>query len=367
MLRLITQVTQRYAVILDVKTALRSFRVQRARIETAVKEGNAEESRRLFGALGESLQPLANALEGVAIQRSDEQRKLKNVKQWLHRIKYPFKSEYLEESDDEALSWIWGSLDNIEEALQSISRVADRIQGYQAIEKEFQHGPFKIVNKYGFRSEEYAEPLQLLDSAISKLESAGFKSLAYGLIYLERASGYAGIYHANDDTIGLNVEAKNRFSSLYTVIHEFGHRYWHKTLSSAQRDTYEDIYAHGRALTVEQRQDMWQALKEANFQPAKAARLLRDQSLVERFMVYWKEQVKSTGWASKDLVKHPEYVERNFLSPNTKYIYLDLPIITVSNYAKTNVKEDFAENFAHFVLKMKIPEAVMERFGPTLV
>lgn len=366
MLGIIARVVRRYAATVDAKAILRAFRTQRAAIEKALEAENVQESRRLFIELGESLQPLANALEGVVIQRSDEQRKLKNVKQWLHRIRYPFKPEYLNEPDAEVLSWIWGSLGNIEEALQSISRVADRIQGYQAIEKEFQHGPFKIVNKYGFRPEEYAEPLQLLDSATSKLEGAGFKNLAYGLVFLEKASGYAGIYHATDDTIGLNVEAKNRFSSLYTVIHEFGHRYWHKNLSSAQRDAYEDIYAHGRVLTVEQRQDMWQALKEADFQPAKAVRLLRDQSLADRFLVYWKERVKSTGWTSKDLVAHPEYVERNFLSPNTKYVYLDLPVVTVSDYAKTNVKEDFAENFAHHVLKMKIPEAVMERFGPTV-
>lgn len=363
---IVTRVVRRYAAAVDAKAILRAFRSQRAAIERALTAENVEESRRLFVALGESLQPLANALEGVVIQRSDEQRKLKNVKQWLHRIRYPFKPEYLNEPDGEVTSWIWGSLDTIEEALQSISRVADRIQGYQAIEKEFQHGPFKIINKYGFRAEEYSEPLQLLDLAVSKLEGAGLRSLAYGLVYLEKASGYAGIYHSSDDTIGLNVEAKNRFSSLYTVIHEFGHRYWYKNLSSAQRDAYEDVYARGRVLTVEQRQEMWQALKEAGFQPVKATRLLRNPALVDRFLAYWQERVKSTGWTSKDLVAHPEYIERNFLSPNVKYVYLDLPIITVSDYAKTNVKEDFAENFAHHVLKMKIPEAVLERFGPTV-
>jgi hypothetical protein len=361
---LIARVAQRYAATVDAKAILRTFRTQRAAIEKALAEENVTESKRLFIALGDSLQPLANALEGVVIQRSDEQKKLKNVKQWLHRIRYPFKPEYLNEPDAEALSWIWGSLDTIQEALQSISRVADRIQGYQTIEKEFRHGPFKIVNKYGFRSEEYAEPLELLDAATTKLESAGFHNLAYGIVYLEKANGYAGIYHSSDDTIGLNVEARNRFSSLYTVIHEFGHRYWHKNLTSTQREAYEDVYAHGRALTVKQRQDMWQALKATGFQPAKAARHL-DPSLIDRFMRYWKE--RSSGWTSRDIAQHPEYIERSFLSPNAKYVYQDdVPIVTVSEYAKSNVKEDFAETFAHHVLKMKIPDAVIERFGPTV-
>lgn len=364
MVGVIARVVRRYAAAtVDVNAILKTFQQQRTAIEKALEADNVQESRRLFIALGESLQPLARALEGVVIQRSDEQRKLKNVKQWLHRIRYPFKAEYLSEPDAEVIAWIWGALDTIDEALKSIGRVSDRIQGYQTIEKEFQHGPFKIVNKYGFRPEEYDEPLKLLDAATAKLESAGFGNLAYGTVFLEKANRYAGIYHKSDDTIGLNVEARNRFNSLYTVIHEFGHRYWYERLSSAQRETYEDIYAHGRVLTVEQRQDMWEALKRSDFQPAKASRLL-DPSLVERFLLYWKERAK--GWTSKDLVKHPEYIEAGFLAPRVKYVYVDLPIVTVSDYAKSSYTEDFAENFAHHVLKMGIPKPVMERFGPTV-
>jgi hypothetical protein len=367
MVGIIARVVRRYAAAtVDVSAILKTFQQQRAAIEKALEADNVEEARRLFVALGESLQPLARALEGVVIQRSDEQRKLKNVKQWLHRIRYPFKAEYLNEPDAEVVAWIWGALDTIDEALKSIGRVSDRIQGYQTIEKDFQHGPFKIVNKYGFRPEEYDEPLKLLDAATAKLESAGFGNLAYGTVFLEKANTYAGIYHKSNDSIGLNVEARNRFSSLYTVIHEFGHRYWYERLSSAQRETYEDIYAHGRVLTVEQRQDMWQALKGADFQPAKAVRLLRDPSLVERFQLYWKERVKPTGWSSKVLTEHPEFIENNFLAARVKYVYLDMPIVTVSDYAKSSFTEDFAENFAHHVLKMKIPEPVMERFGPTV-
>jgi hypothetical protein len=36
--------------------------------------------------------------------------------------------------------------------------------------------------------------------------------------------------------------------------------------------------------------------------------------------------------------------------------------VTVSQYARTNVKEDYAETFAHYVLGMKIPPEALERF-----
>ncbi len=57
-------------------------------------------------------------------------------------------------------------------------------------------------------------------------------------------------------------------------------------------------------------------------------------------------------------------VEKNFVRPGSKYVFPgDQAIIeTVSDYAKTNVKEDYAETFAFYVSGKRIPDSVLRRW-----
>lgn len=355
------RVASRFLRAVDAKGLFRDFRQERRAIEQALKADETEKARRLFEALGARLEPLARMLEGVVIQRPDESRKFKNIKQWLHRIRYPFDPKHLDDPD--AGLWIWQSLDTIEEALQSLSRVSDRLVGYGSVEKSFTHGPFTIDNRYGFRPDEYADAVKVLDAAVDKLRAAGFGDLAYGRVTLEAKSslGYAGLYSSGDDSIHLNLKVRYRINAVYTLVHEFGHRFWHQRMTAGQRDAYEDAYSHGRALTLDQRQDIWDALVKADFKPREARRWLRDPSLGDALEAYFREYVKPTGWAAGLNVTMPPV-----LHPKKRLVMIGEPVAVVSDYAKTNVGEDFAETFAHHVMGMRIPDTVKDRFMPAI-
>lgn len=370
-----TRVAFRYKLALAVKDHLRDFKRMVPAIERDLQSDNIGEARAKFVALGEALKPLATMFDGVRFERKDEQRKMRNVLQWLHRLKYPFDPKYLRD-DQEASSWISIQLDSLEEVLKSLVRVQGRLDSYQTVEKSFQHGPFKIINKFGYRPDEYEGALQVFDQATDKIRSKGFGGILYGDVYLVGGSEgkgrrtWAGMYRASQDIVLLNAEARHRFSDVFTLIHEFGHRYWHKKLSGAQRDAYEDHYSSGTGISLPVRQDMWQALVKGDFSPRNAVRFLKDPN-VPLFEMF-KEVFGGTGMRQKDLVaayqRGETWVERNFVRPSQKYVFLGdtVDTVTVSQYAKTGVGEDYAETFAHYVLGMTVPPEVMERFKATI-
>jgi hypothetical protein len=347
---------------------IRDFTEARPAIERAIEEGDIPTARRLFVRLGEMLEPLATMFEGVRFERQDEQRKMKNVLSWLRRLQYPFESRYVNQEDGETRAWINLSLDSIAETLASLRRVQNRLQEYTEVEKEFRHGPFQIVNKYGYRSSEYAESLAVLDTAADRLKSKGFGKALYGKVELVGAKsgkGFAGKYVESADLLKLNVESRKRFDDLHTLVHELGHRWWNKMLSAAQRDAYEDAYS-GKGIDLKGRQDMFQALVKAQFSPRRAVGFLSDPSLEAPFLA-WVSYVFGNQ-RQKDLVAAHErgegWVEKNFVRPKQRYVSPDnnASVETVSAYAKTNVSEDFAETFAFFVLGKPMPDQVQIRW-----
>jgi hypothetical protein len=350
-----------------VKDAIQAFAKARPRIEALLDAKNVTEAKERFLELGRDLQPLAAALDNVKLSRPDEQRKLKNVTERLRVLKYPFEDRFLEGDDGESDAWIYQSLDQIGNVLKSLVRMAERIEGYAKVEKTFAHGPWVIINKYGFSVSEYAEPLQVLDAASALIRAKGFGNALYGKVELDTKvsrPGIAGEYYKQSDSITLTVDAQNRQSDVFTLVHELGHRRWHQHLSAAQRDQYEDLYSPG-GLTVEQRQDMYQALAQSEFKPGAAKRFLRERDLPVA------EYLKEIGASPKDYARaHREgqpWVERQIVRPNHRYVRLkSQKVETVSSYADTNVKEDFAETFATYVFGMPIAESIMQRFRLTL-
>jgi hypothetical protein len=369
---LAVRVAFRYRLALNIRQNLQDYQRARKLIEDALRKDDLPLAQKLFVGLGQRLDPLATLLKDVTIQRSDEKRKLKNVKQWLHQLSYPFDPKNLSSDPTELGYWISHTLDTVGESLKSLARVQARLEGYTSIERSFQHGPYTIINKYGYTPAEYETPLSVLDSASDACKKVGFGSVVYGEVSLvttrQVGGSYAGMYSQKTDSILLNVEARNRFDGVYTLVHELGHRYWHKKLSSAQREAYEESYAAGAgALSLEDREDMFQALVKANFGPRKAARFLNNPSLATTLLDYFKDNYSGTGSSGKDLAqahaRGEQWVYRNFVRPKRRYVIMaNKPPVTVTEYATTNVGEDYAETFAHFVLKKTIPPEVMERF-----
>jgi hypothetical protein len=359
-------VAHRYASRKLVTDAIQAFKQARPRIE-ALLRADVPTAKERYLELGKALHPLASALDDVKITRPDEQRKMKNVVTWLKVLRYPFESRFLEGDDDEQSIWIHQSLGQIGNVLTSLARVGDRIEGYVKLEKEFDHGPWRIVNKYGFSAAEYSEPLSVLDEASERVRAKGFANLLYGKVFLESVvsrPGVAGEYFKVSDSVALSVDARGRNSDVFTMVHELGHRRWNQHVPVPVRERYEDLYSAG-GLTVEQRQDIFQALVRGEFKPGAAKRFLHDKSLP--VAEYLKEIGVSPKHYWRAYSEGQPYVEKQIVRPNHRYVRLkSRKVETVSDYAGTNVQEDFAETFATYVFNMSIPPSVMKRFELTL-
>jgi hypothetical protein len=355
--RVVTQYRQ--ASVVSVKEYLQSFLQFKRLIEKSLKLGDVLTAKRDFVLLGEALQPLANILSGVHFSRDDEKRKMKNIQHWLYRLQYPFSAKSL---DTEAIdTWISLTLETIEEALKSLLRVQDRLQGYLQVEKMFSWGPFTIHNHYGFAPGEYAKTLEILSQAMQAIKSKGLGEVLYGDVTLRGGSKegwlYSGLYDPSADRVFLNVDVTSR--AMRTLVHEFGHRLWFKVLTQAQRDLYEDLHAK-EGLTLEDRQQMFQALVAADFAPNKVKLPL---NLQEGFRIWFKdvfEGVSIKGLASA-YARGERWMEKNFVRPSTRRVLLKSPDV-VSQYATTNLSEDFAETFTEIVLGHSVPAGVQARW-----
>jgi len=360
----IERVTRNFLATVSPKDMLRSFESYRGRILPLLRdESKTAELVALYSEMTEKVRPLAFALEGVSFQRPDEARKLKNLQGWLRTIERLTKPSSLEGEDRPQIA-ISVRLDYLEEALKSVARSGARIEDYTKIEKQIPHGTYTILNKHGFRPEEYAEPLRTLDEASKLVSSAGFGSVVYGEVVLEsnKGGGYAGMYLHSGDYIKLNVASKYRFDAVYTLVHELGHRVWYKRLSDAQRDAYEDAYVGAaKPISLAQREAFWKALEDADFDP-KRAKLALAKELQEVFLAYWQERSKVTLPPTiKGVAQNREMFYRGFVLPKTRYVILDTEqVSSVTDYGKTNVLEDFAEVFAHFCVgKPLSPDAAL--------
>ena len=331
----------------EVKEQLKNVINATPKIWALIRAGNINEARDLYLSLLEPISSFATALEGVVLHRKDEKNKLLKLEILLNRIKnrtHPRSIERFRELEGKELEYyITGDLETLTEILKSLSRLEGRLDDYKAIERNFKHGPFEIRNDYGFRVEEYEEPLKILEKASDAVGRAGYGKVLYGTVVLASQSkmpsrNAAGVYVNQSDLIYLNVESKYRYDAVYTIVHELGHRYWYKFLSDPQREAYEDAYSGtSRNLTVADREAMYLALEKANFDP-KLARTLLSGPLKDILPEYWK--------LAKGIFKSPnvspETKKRNFTLPSVKYFHFESERPTsVTDYGRTNVREDF--------------------------
>lgn len=367
--RLAKRVAARHLVaITNPKDMLRTLESYARKIEPMLRdESRVEELKALYLRLAGELRPLAAALEGVLISRPDEAKKLKNLQGWLRTVERRTRPNLFDDAERIRDVQIAVSmyLEDLEGALKSIVRSGPRIEGYAKIERKVQHGPYTIINNFGFRPEEIAEPLQVLDDATRAIQSAGFGAFAYGDVLLQTTkAGWAGMYRDSSDDIQLNVTARHRFDSVYTLVHELGHRVWHKQLSGAQRDAYEDAYVgNAKPIPLAQREAFWTALEGSDFDP-KRARGSLPKDLQGVFSEYWKDRTKVTlAPTVKGVSENRDMFYRGFVLPRTRYYLIDrVGIASVTDYGATKVEEDFAEVFAHYCLGKPLTPDAQQRF-----
>ncbi len=103
-------------------------------------------------------------------------------------------------------------------------------------------GSFLVTNVGGFSDKVMADVVAAVKKADQLLKASGFSSVCYGDVYvtktLQQANVLAFYVIASDD---LFVRANARGNDLVqTILHEFGHRYYYKSLSN--RNGIYDLY-----------------------------------------------------------------------------------------------------------------------------
>lgn len=96
--------------------------------------------------------------------------------------------------------------------------------------------------------------------------------------------------------------------------------------------------------------------------------LLDDPRLFPELLARWKEIMTRQGWATKDVLRHPEqfdWMYKRFVAPTRKLDrpYGEVQDVSVTSYGNTDVLEDFAEIFAHVVMKMSVAPDALQRFN----
>lgn len=120
-------------------------------------------------------------------------------------------------------------------------------------EEREQHGPFSVVALPGVTRNEYSDALNALDAAVDALKPV-FPQVLYGDVFLKTAirhdgRGAAAAYDFNSDRMYLNVNAKHRVNDVFSIIHEFGHRYDGKFLDPELRKKFYAISKDGHAVS----------------------------------------------------------------------------------------------------------------------
>lgn len=347
-----------------------------ARAEYSRLRDNVPDMIALYKRVSAAFYPYSKSLDNVTIQRADEARKMKNAKDALRTLARLTEPDSLEKfqakySPGEPFTAIGMSvsLDSLFERAEEALRYYDRVMGYQQVEKSFSHPPFTILNHYGFKPEEYARPLALLDKVSSVIQGAGFGRILYGNVHLVDNKGnggaqkFCGLYRDNDDSVSLNVACNFRRDEIHTLVHEFGHRHWFKVLTAAQREIYEEMYA-GTTVTlpVAQRERFWYAWKASGYDLKGAARLVPSDE-AELFKRYVKDRASAVAVQPLPNGLSEDRVRSLFVMPmRHRYVFDDAPPTSVSDYGSSHVVEDYAEVFAYVLLGLRVNDDARARF-----
>lgn len=353
----------------------RAFKKAKTSIDRLMDAGKRDVANEVYIKLCRTLRGLHDELAGIRFfVRPDERRKLKNLKDALRRLRYLTDVDKFEREDKqyERLQLVRLRMQDLEEPFNYLMRIYNRLLDYQSIQEKFKHGPFTIFNSYGYREEEYEDVMRVLDKAADLVKRAGFGRILYGDVEFTTGISAAGSYHNRNDRIKLNVLSDYRYSNVYTLVHEFGHRYWYKFTTPAARDAYEDDFG-GKAgyLTLKQREDIWRALQYAKFSPGKTKLYLDETRLFPEVLARWKEIMTRQGWRTKDVRRNPDefqWMYKRFVVPNRKLDrpYGEVQDVSVTDYGNTDVLEDFAEIFAHVVTGKSVAPDAMARFRKAL-
>lgn len=239
------------------------------------------------------------------------------------------------------------------------------------VEREVKRGGFTIVPMPGVKKAETEAALEALDAASEKIRPK-FPAVLYGNVFFSThlSAKTAAHYVYSDDTIHLSVRARKRFSDIYTLIHEFGHRYDHKFFhdkalrndfwSLSTRKVYEKVLFDDklRQAVADELVGVAKARKEGKPFIAvspEAERWVKEPSIdIKKLMSAF-----LTGKIDEAKLHADIKGARDVEAMTGKLLHGPL---AVTPYGATKPVENFAEGFAHFVLDMAMPQEFVEIF-----
>jgi len=236
-------------------------------------------------------------------------------------------------------------------------------------EREVKRGPFKVIPAPGVTLKETEGALEALDAAADKIRPK-FPQVLYGDVYLSThlAKNAAAWYVHDQDTVSLNVSAKKRFDNVYTIVHEFGHRFDDKFFKNKDlRHKFWDLSTQKKYEKVLFDAKLRESIADEVVAMAKARALGKPVPSMSSSLETWLRSVN--GMDVKKLVGDflAGRIEEKALHDGAKgskdvEVQTDKVIrepLAVTPYGGTKYTENFAEAFAHYVLGMSMqPEFV---------
>ena len=120
---------------------------------------------------------------------------------------------------------------------------------HQEGETKIKAGPFTLVNTGGFSPKVMQEVADLAHRAVTLATHSGVGQVCYGDIQVTNTlarSNVAAFYYIDKDEVFVRANIKDVTQTIYTLLHELGHRYVRKFLRGNLQSQLDRLYAHVR-------------------------------------------------------------------------------------------------------------------------
>ena len=121
----------------------------------------------------------------------------------------------------------------------------------------FTLGPFKVHNTVGAKGaelESLKKGLERVEKAIKSNPIPGFARVLYGDVHVVpriTKAHHAAWYYPSDDSVYLRRTKSTGMDEVHALIHELGHRYWHKFASEPQKRAWNSLHMRAEMKPVE--------------------------------------------------------------------------------------------------------------------
>lgn len=121
----------------------------------------------------------------------------------------------------------------------------------------FTLGPFKVHNAVGAKGAELdslKKGLERVEKAVKSNPVPGFARVLYGDVHVVpriTKAHHAAWYYPSDDSLYLRRAKSTGIDEVHALIHELGHRYWHKFAAEPQKKAWALQHSRAASKTVE--------------------------------------------------------------------------------------------------------------------